>query len=141
MKVLAIVERGKGKGNFSCTVPEVINGYGLGGFGKTAREAMADVYTNIAEYKAMAAEKGEVFPDVELDFRFDIGAFFDYYPIDITAFAKYVGMNASVVRQYVTALRQPKKEQIQKIRNGIDKLSRDLGANLLIDQPVESYVK
>lgn len=141
MKVLVIVERGKGKGNFSCFAPEAINNYGLAGYGSTAREAMADIEVNLKEYKEMACEKGESFPDVEFDFRFDTGAFFDYYPIDITAFAKYIGMNASVLRQYVTAIRQPKKEQILKIREGIDKLSRDLGTNLMIDQPAVSYVK
>lgn len=102
---------------------------------------MKDAYTSLKEFKDMAAEKGESFPDVELDFRFDIGAFFDYYPIDVTAFAKYIGINGSVLRQYVTTLRMPKKEQILKIREGIDKLSRDLGVNLMISQPAASYVK
>ena len=88
----------------------------------------------------MALERGETFPDVEFDYRFDLGAFFDYYPIDVTAFARYIGVNASVLRQYVTALRKPKQAAIQKIREGIDKFSRDLGANLLIDRPVASYI-
>lgn len=141
MKVLAIVERGKGKGNFSCFVPEAINNCGLGGFGRTAREAMDDVKLNLEEYKEMAAAEGSTFPDVEFDFRFDVGAFFDYYPIDVTAFARYIGMNASVLRQYVTALRQPKEKQLRKIREGIDKISRDLGTNLMLSQPTVSYVK
>ena len=140
MKVLAIVERGKGKRNFSCFVPQTINNCGLGGFGATAREAMEDTKVSLREFKEMAAEKGETFPDVELDFRFDVGAFFDYYPIDITAFARYIGMNASVLRQYATAIRQPRAEQLKKIREGIENFSRDLGANLMIDQPVASYV-
>lgn len=141
MKVLAIVERGKGKRNFSCFTSEDINKYCPIGYGGTAREAMADIKVCIDEYRKMATEKGEAFPEVELEYRFDIGAFFDYYPIDITAFAKYIGMNASVLRQYATAIRQPKHAQIEKIRNGIDKISRDLGANLMISQPVVSYVK
>lgn len=141
MKVLAIVERGKGKGNFSCFVPESIMDCGIGGYGTTAREAMEDAKLNVQEYKEMKAEEGKTFPDVELDFRFDVGSFFDYYPIDVTAFAKYIGMNASVVRQYVTSLRQPREEQIRKIRNGIDQLSRDLGVNLMLEHPTVSYVK
>jgi len=141
MKVTAIVERGKGKGNFSCFVPESINNCGLAGYGKTSREAMEDIRVTVQEYKEMAAEKGETFPDVEFDFLFDVGAFFDYYPIDVTAFAKYIGMNASVLRQYVTALRVPKKDAIMKIRNGIDQISRDLGMNLMVTQPPVAYVK
>lgn len=141
MKVLAIVERGKGKGNFSCFVPESIDNYGLSGFGRSSREAMEDIKVTVKEYKEMAAEEGKTFPDIEFDFRFDVGSFFDYYPIDVTAFAKYIGMNASVLRQYVTGLRVPKKEQIAKIREGIDKISRDLGMNLMVTQPPVAYVK
>ena len=139
-KVTIIVERGKGVRNFSCFSVETVNKFGFGGFGGTAREAMEDCRVSLQEAKEMAAEKGEIFPDVEFDYRFDVGAFFDYYPIDITAFAKYIGMNASVLRQYVTSLREPKKDTILRIREGIDKLSRDLGLNLMVDRPTESYI-
>ena len=77
---------------------------------------------------------------MEFDFRFDVGSFFDYYPIDVTAFAKYIGMNPSVLRQYVTALREPKQEAIDRIRAGIKKLSEDLGMNLMVEKPPVSYV-
>lgn len=140
-RLLAIVERGRGKGNFSCFTPETINDCGIGGYGRTSREAMEDAYVSVQEYKEMAAENGKEFPDVELDFRFDVGAFFDYYPIDVTAFAKYIGMNASVLRQYVTALREPRQEAIDRIREGIRKLSGDLGNNLMVERPAASYVK
>ena len=141
VKRLVIVERGKGKRNFSCFATEGIGKYGLIGYGGTAREAMDDIRTVVQECREMAKDEGEEFPDVELEFRFDIGSFFDYYPIDVTAFAKYIGMNASVLRQYATALREPRKEQILKIREGIDKFSRDLGANLMISLPAVSYVE
>ncbi len=141
MKVLAIVERGKGKRNFSCFAPEVIGKYGLTGYGATAREAMEDIKVSVQEAKEMAAAEGEEFPDVEFDFRFSVGAFFDYYPLDVTAFAKYIGMNASVLRQYVTALREPRQVQIDKIREGIATLTNDLGLGLMVTQPPVAYIK
>lgn len=140
-KMVIIVERGKGKRNFSCFAPEAICGYVLAGYGASAREAMEDVRLALKEYQAMAAEKGEAFPDVELEFRFDIGAFFDYYPLDVTAVAKYIGMNASVLRQYATSIRMPTQPQIDKIRKGLEKLANDLGSGLMITQPVVSYLK
>ena len=140
VKLLAIVERGKGKGNFSCFATESIGNCGINGYGRTAREAMQDMYVAVKEYKEMKAKEGKEFPDVEFDFRFDVGAFFDYYPIDVTAFAKYIGMNASVLRQYVTALRDPKEETIKRIRKGITKFSEDLGMNLMVERPPVSYV-
>lgn len=139
-KVLAIVERGKGKRNFACWSPENVDNCMLVGYGGTAREAMQDIKLTVQEEKEEKAEEGKTFPDVEFDFRFDVGSFFDYYPIDMTAFAKYIGMNASVLRQYATGIRVPKEETIKRIREGIDKLSRDLGLNLMIAQSPASYV-
>ena len=43
LTLLAIVERGKGKGNFSCFATEGIGNYSLAGYGCTAREAMEDI--------------------------------------------------------------------------------------------------
>lgn len=139
-KLLAIVERGKGKGNFTCFTTETVEGNGFGGGGSTARKVIDDTLLSLQEAKEEWAKDGKEFPDVEFDFRFDVGAFFDYYPIDVTAFAKYIGMNPSVLRQYVTALREPKQEAIDRIRAGIKKLSEDLGMNLMVERPPVSYV-
>lgn len=139
-KRLVIVERGKGKRNFSCFATEGVGNYGLAGYGASARDAIKDLYNSVQECKEISKEEGKEFPDMEFDFRFDIGAFFDYYPLDVTAVAKYIGMNASVLRQYVTSLREPKQAQIDKIRNGIDTLAKELGAGLMVNRPVASYV-
>lgn len=141
VKLLTIVERGRGKGNFTTFATQTIEKCGFGGAGASAREAMSDTYVALQETRELKKEEGVVLPEVEFDFRFDVGSFFDYYPIDVTAFAKYIGMNASVLRQYVTGLREPKEETIRRIREGIDKLSRDLGKNLMVERPPVSYVE
>lgn len=140
VKRLAIVERGKGKRNFYCFTTKDVCKCGFVGHGASARAAMEDIKVAIEEERKDAAGRGETFPEVELEFRFDIGSFFDYYPLDATAVAKYIGMNASVLRQYVTALREPKQAQIEKIRNGIAMLSKDLGLGMMIDKPTTAYV-
>lgn len=140
-KRLVIVERGKGKRNFSCFATESVGKYGLAGYGPTARDAMKDLEVAVQESRVLAREAGEDFPDeIEFEFRFDIGAFFDYYPLDVTSVAHYIGINASVLRQYVTALREPRQAQIDKIREGISRLSEDLGSGLMVDKPVTSYI-
>lgn len=141
VKLLAIVERGKGKRNFSVFCPENIENVGLVGFGGTSREAIDDLKLSLQEEKDEWAKQGREFPDVEFDLRFDVGSFFDYYPIDVTAFARYIGMNASVLRQYVTGLRYPKEDTIQRIRKGIDMLSEDLGTNLMVEKQTVAYVE
>ena len=139
-ELVAIVERGKGKNNFSCFCPEKVGKYHLAGYGKNSREAMDDIYVTIKEFKDMAAEEGDEFPDVKLRFIFDVGAFFDYYPLDVTATAKYIGVTPSVLRRYVAAIREPKAEQLAKIKQGIHKLTEDLALGLMIDRPPVSYV-
>ena len=139
-ELVAIVERGKGKNNFSCFCPEKVGKYHLAGYGKNSREAMDDIYVTIKEFKDMAAEEGGEFPDVKLRFIFDVGAFFDYYPLDVTATAKYIGVAPSVLRRYVAAIREPKAEQLAKIKQGIHKLTEDLALGLMIDRPPVSYV-
>ena len=139
-ELVAIVERGKGKNNYSCFCPEKVGKYHLVGYGKNSREAMDDIYVTIKEYKDMAAEEGDEFPDVKLRFIFDVGAFFDYYPLDVTATAKYIGVTPSVLRRYVAAIREPKAEQLAKIKQGIHKLTEDLALGLMIDRPPVSYV-
>jgi hypothetical protein len=132
VKVTAYVERGKGKRNFSCFVKENIDGCGLLGYGSSAREAMSDIQVAVEEFKKMKAEEGKTFPDVEFEFVLDIGSFFDYYPADVTAFAKYIGMNASVLRQYVAGIRYPKKEQVEKFQAGVRKFANELVTGLQV---------
>ena len=139
-ELVAIVERGKGKNNYSCFCPEKVGKYHLAGYGKNSREAMDDIYVTIKEFKDMAAAEGSEFPDVKLRFIFDVGAFFDYYPLDVTATAKYIGVTPSVLRRYVAAIREPKAEQLAKIKQGIHKLTEDLALGLMIDRPPVSYV-
>ena len=139
-ELVAIVERGKGKNNYSCFCPEKVGKYHLAGYGKNSREAMDDIYVTIKEFKDMAAEEGSEFPDVKLRFIFDVGAFFDYYPLDVTATAKYIGVTPSVLRRYVAAIREPKAEQLAKIKQGIHKLTEDLALGLMIDRTHVSYV-
>ena len=139
-ELVSIVERGKGKNNYSCFCPEKVGKYHLAGYGKNSREAMDDIYVTIKEFKDMAAEEGSEFPDVKLRFIFDVGAFFDYYPLDVTATAKYIGVTPSVLRRYVAAIREPKAEQLAKIKQGIHKLTEDLALGLMIDRPPVSYV-
>ena len=109
-------------------------------YGATAREAMEDICVSAREAKEMAQERGEDFPDVEFEFRLDVGAFFDYYPLDVTATAKYIGINPSILRQYATSLREPRQKQSGKINAGLNRLAKDLGSGMMINQPAVAYV-
>lgn len=137
-----IVERGRGKNNFSCFATEKIGNFRPIGYGGTARECIEDLRQSIDEMREIAIERGESYPtEINLKLSFDLGAFFNYYPLDTTAVAHYIGINPSVLRQYTTALRQPRPAQIERIRNGLRQLANDLGSGLIIDKSADTNVK
>lgn len=140
VKMVALVERGKGRNNFSCHCPKLFEGNMLAGYGKNAREAMEDIVVSYNECRQFAEEKGETLPEVTFEYKFDVGAFFDYYPLDVSATAKYIGVSPSILRQYVAAFREPKEKQLAKIKEGIEKLSGELMAPALIDEPAAKFV-
>ena len=138
-KIKVIVETGKDL--FSCFMVGKDSGLaGLHGDGKSARKAIDDFYLCYEEEKQYFQEQGKEAPDLEFEFIFDIGAFFSYYLINVTGFAEYAGMNASLLRQYACGLKSPSKNTIGKIRDAIDKYKKDIDAGLLIDRPVPQYI-
>ncbi len=139
-KVTVVVETGKDL--FSCFMAKDSDdlGFGLCGDGKTARAAIEDFYICCDEAKQDFEERGKTFPSLEFRFVFDVGAFFSYYPLSISAFAKYIGMNASLLRQYAAGIKVPQGKSLEKIRQGIAKVKEDIDTGRLIDRPVLQYV-
>lgn len=138
-KINVIVETGRDL--FSCFMVGEVDGLtGLHSDGKTARKAVSDFYFCYEEEKQYCKEQGMEAPELEFEFIFDIGAFFSYYFINVTAFADYAGMNASLLRQYACGLKSPTKATISKIREAIERYKKDIDAGLLIDRPVPQYI-
>lgn len=74
------------------------------GSGATIAEAKEDFFNSIEEMKVIYQEHGDEIPAELLEdsiFRFDLPSFFDYYSfINVSAFAKMIGINSSLMRQY-----------------------------------------
>ena len=138
-KITVVVERGKDL--FSCFMSGVDDlPVAIFGDGNTARKAMDDFLASYEAMKIYCREQGSDLPELEFDFVMDVGAFLDYYPINITSFAKYIGMNPSLLRQYASGLKTPREKNLEKIREGILKVSKDIAAGHLIGKPVPQYV-
>lgn len=138
-KITVVVETGKDL--FSCFMSDADDlDFGIVGDGKTAAKAMEDFIAAADEIKTHYKEQGKEFPELEFDFIFDVGAFFDYYPINITAFARRIGINPSQLRQYARGIRTPKASTLARINEGLKNTARDIAAGRLIDKPVLQYV-
>lgn len=139
-EIEVIVETGKdGFGCFMSNKSEDLK-FGICGMGCTVRAAIADFYEARDLMFETMRDEGEKIPELEFHFVMDVGAFLDYYPINVTAFAKYIGMNPSLVRQYASGLKTPSQKNIERIRDGIQKVGKDIAEGLLIDRPVLQYV-
>lgn len=107
-KVTIQVEKQPGEKNFSCYMVDDMPGFGLSGYGKTARDAMRDICNSRDETKELFEQEGKQFPDLEFEYKFDMGALFDYFSyLNIAGVAKRAGINASLMRQYAAGVHEP----------------------------------
>ncbi|MEO8854118.1 MAG: hypothetical protein ABI359_10085 [Ginsengibacter sp.] len=61
--------------------------------------------------------------------QIDLTQFFDYYKeINAKALAKRVGMNETLLSQYVNGIKEPSSRQTEKILSGIKSLGKELSS-------------
>ena len=69
-------------------------------------------------------EEGEEVPTLEIEYRFDVGSLFSYYDfVNIAGVAREIGLNPSVIRQYVIGTRKPSVERKKQIITGLKSLA------------------
>jgi len=105
--------------------------FSLVGCGKTAKAAIEDFYAARDEMKGFYEESGKVFPEIDFSFRFDIGALFNYYPLNITALAGYIGMNGSLLRQYATGIKRPSVRTLERLNKGLENLGKTFAGGVV----------
>ncbi len=100
------------------------------GTGDTVSEAKEDFFNSIEETKESYEEEGLSVPEALKEvpnFHFDISSLFEYYKVlNVSAFAKIVGINATLLRQYKQGNTYISDKQIEKIESGIHKLGKEL---------------
>ena len=127
MKTTAIVEMWDDK-TISIYVPE-FDGFSLNGQGKTVDEAKESLRLALEDYKTMLAEIGKDVPDTlrSIDFKYDIASFFECFKfISVSTFAKYAGINPSLMRQYKQRIAFASETQKAKIEQAIHKAGKEL---------------
>lgn len=110
--------------------------YTLIGRGDTVKDAKTDFMNSLQEVKASEEERnGSSAPILSAMpvFRFDLSSLFDYYSmLNVSAFARYLGINETLMRQYKKGNTYISDLQLQKIENGLHRLGADfLGLRLV----------
>lgn len=129
MKTTAIVEMWDDK-TISIYVPE-FDGFNLNGQGKTVDEAKESLRLALEDYKTMLAEIGKDVPDmlrsIDFEYKYDIASFFECFKfISVSTFAKYAGINPSLMRQYKQRIAFASEAQKAKIEQAIHKAGKEL---------------
>lgn len=121
------VEKQPGEKNFACYVLEDTPGFFLTGFGESAKEAIEDMYIAEQELRESMEEEGKEMPELEYNFKFDIGSFFNYYSyLSVSGVAKRAGMNASLMRRYATGVSVPKGKTMRRIEECLHNIGNEL---------------
>lgn len=97
------------------------------GTGDTVKEAKEDFFNSIEEARS-AYESGDCPEELneEINFYFDLSSLFEYYSIlNVSAFARFVGINESLMRQYKKGDTYISDTQLEKIENGIHRIGEE----------------
>lgn len=129
MKATALIETGP-DGGFDIVLMDLEH-HVIFGDGDTVQEAKEDLLNSIQEVIASYTEEGKPVPDelcdLELEYKYDIASFFNEFNwINISALAKVLGMNRSLLYQYKKGDTYISHEQMKRIEKGVHELGRKL---------------
>lgn len=102
------------------------------GTGSSVSEAKSDFFNSVQEVIEMFKEMGEQVPEYlmeEPEFKFDLASLFEYYSVlNVSAFARFVGINDALMRQYKKGNTYISESQLSKIEQGIHTLGREFAS-------------
>ncbi len=129
MKTTAIIETGP-EGDFDIILSDLEN-HGIWGHGETVQEAKDDLLNSYQEMIDSYVEERKPIPeelrDLEFDYKYDIASFFNEFNwINISALAKVLGMNRSLLYQYKKGDTYISHEQMKRIERGVHELGKKL---------------
>lgn len=99
-----------------------------GNFIATEAETFEELNTMVLEAVNLAfEEKGFVYTIEEIQFEYDLESFFDFYKvINAKALSKRIGMNQSLLAQYIKGIKKPSVIQTKRILLGVQQIGREL---------------
>jgi len=131
-KILIIVERGN-DGFYSVYSPNteftVLNGQGA-----TVENAISDMKQALQEIIESYNESDEELPaelsgNIEFEYKYDVASLFNHFDeINLSSFARKIGMNGSLLRKYKNGLAFASEKQCRKIETGLQQLGQSLCA-------------
>jgi len=121
------------KPNIKITVTKEDTGYSANtlindNFIATEAETFDELKANVLEAVNLSFEgRGIVYNIEEIQFEYDLGSFFDFYKvINAKALSERIGMNQSLLAQYIKGIKKPSITQTKRILQGVQQIGREL---------------
>ncbi len=108
---------------------------GYSAYGNIEKDFIGTQAETMMELKEMALEsvnltysdKGFVYVVDELKFDYDLESFFSFYKvINAKALSERIGMNQSLLSQYIKGKKNPSPTQTKRILKGVQQIGREL---------------
>ncbi|MEI7983068.1 MAG: XRE family transcriptional regulator [Bacteroidota bacterium] len=106
---------------------------GYSAYAKTYRVAttgkdLIELKSNMIEaFNLHFKEKGHSITEDDLKVTLDIAQFFQFYKvINAKAFSERIGMNQSLLAQYIKGIKKPSPLQTQRILKGVQQIGKEL---------------
>lgn len=131
-RILVIIEKGI-DGRYSVYTPDTKSTV-LNGQGNTVEEAIEDLKVSMEEIIESYQEVDGKIPEelqglIEFEYKYDVPSLFNFFDeINLTKFSRKIGVNASLMRQYKNGLAFASQKQVEKIKNGLHELGRQLNS-------------
>ena len=99
-----------------------------GNFIATEAETFEELKANVMEAVNLSFEdKGFLYTIEEIQFEYDLESFFDFYKvINAKALSERIGMNQSLLAQYIKGIKKPSAHQTKRILQGVQQIGREL---------------
>ena len=94
----------------------------------TEAETYDNLKTNVLEAVNLAFEDMDFTYNIkEIQFEYDLASFFDFYKvINAKALSERIGMNQSLLAQYISGIKKPSLPQTKRILYGVQQIGREL---------------
>jgi predicted RNase H-like HicB family nuclease len=128
MQLTIIIEKGDGKIWGRIEAPGFLN-VTVGNSEAEITQNMLELIDDFLENEGKENEywKGITLESIEFDYRYDLTAFFDLFsPLKINSIAEKAGINKALMRQYVSGVKHPSAQQVQKIESAIHAFGQNL---------------
>lgn len=103
-----------------------------GYFVSTVADSYSELKAQMIEATELAIQQMEAdgldvtnLKNYRLSFILEVGSFFELFPtLNMSGFAKFIGVNASLIRQYAKGIKKPSEKRTEQILKGIHELGK-----------------